>query len=108
MEKVMNSVSLTGRLAANPEIKTFGNDKKLARVSIGVQDSFKKKAAGEAGKTQWFNLVFWNGKTDLLGGEIGKGTSICIEGRLVTNTYVDKKGETRYNTEIVVNTLDLA
>jgi single-strand DNA-binding protein len=108
MEKVKNSVKLIGHVGADPEIKNLANDKKLARVSIGVNESFKKKPGAEAGKTQWFNLVFWNGKTDLLEDKVFKGTAVAIEGRLVTNCYTDKKGETRYSTEIVVNTLELA
>lgn len=77
----------------------------MARLSLGVQEMGGKKEGTEAPKIHWFNLVFWNAKTDLLNNGYEKGNKVSIEGRLVTNNYKDRNGEMRYGIDIVVNDL---
>ena len=105
MENATNTVKLVGRLAADPEIKLISNGKKMARLSLGVQETSRKKEDAETSKTHWFNLVFWNGKTDLLTHGYRKGNKVSIEGRLVNNNYKDRNGDMRYSIDIVVTDL---
>ncbi|WP_158796960.1 single-stranded DNA-binding protein [Pedobacter sp. L105] len=107
MEKIRNSVRLTGYAGAEPTVMSFAGDKKMVRLSIGVH-AFYKNSLGEAvDQTQWFNLIFWNHKVDLVEGIVKKGTALRVEGRLSTQTFTDKNGDQRYTTEIVVNELEI-
>jgi len=105
MENTKNTVRLTGFVGRNPEIKSFGADKKLAKISIGIGTA-PKEASGEK-LVQWFTLVFWNNKVDLIEDLVQKGSQISIEGRLNTNTYTDKNNVKRTSTEVIVNSLEL-
>ncbi|MNR00646.1 Single-stranded DNA-binding protein [compost metagenome] len=107
MKNFKNSVYLTGHAGTDPVVVNFSDEKKVARVSLAIND-FYKNAAGEAVcQTQWFNLVFWNRKADLALQLIKKGLSLGIEGSLNTQSYTDKKGEQRFTTEIFVNHLEI-
>ena len=85
----------------------FANQKRMARVSIAVNEFYKNSAGEAVNQTQWFNLVFWNKKAELAVKSIVKGTQFSVEGKLVTQSYTDKKGELRYTIEVNVNTLQL-
>lgn len=107
MEKVKNSVRLTGYAGADPVIITFASEKKLARLSIGVHEFYKNSQGEAVDQTQWFQLVFWNQKVELVEDVVKKGAALRVEGKLSVQAYTDKAGEQRYMTEIVVNELEI-
>ena len=107
MNNVKNSVRLTGFAGTDPVIVDFTNHKRLARVSLAVNESYRNSSGELVTQTQWVNLAFWNKKVELIEGLVKKGTGFSIEGRLTTQTYKDKKGEQRFTTEIVVNTVEM-
>ena len=108
MNNAKNSVRLTGFAGTDPVIVDFVNHKRLARLSIAVNESFRNSSGELVTQTQWVNLAFWNRKVELIEGLVKKGTALSIEGRLTTQSYTDKKGELRYTTEIVVNTVEMS
>lgn len=107
MENANNSVRLTGFAGTDPVIINFANQKRMARISLAVNESYKNTAGEPVNQTQWFNLVFWNKKVDLIEESVKKGMRFSIEGKLSSQSYTDKKGEQRFTTEIVVNTIEL-
>lgn len=103
MNSLKNSVRLIGFLGNNPEIKKFGDNKSLARASIAINESYKNKDGGWVSETQWHNLVMWGPQAVFAEKSLAKGSEIAIEGKLVSRTYTDLEGITRYFTEVVVN-----
>lgn len=103
MENVSNKVVLSGFAGADTELKMVGNNQKLARVNLAVNEYYKNFAGEEVKNTQWFTLTFWGAKAELAAEQIKKGTRFSIEGRLSNNSYEAKDGSKRYITEIVVN-----
>lgn len=97
-----------GYAGSDPVIINFANEKRMARISIAVNEFYKNAVGDAVNQTQWFSLIFWNKKVDLVENIIKKGSRFSIEGKLNTQSYTDKKGELRHAVEIVVNTLDLA
>ena len=41
MKAIKNKVQLVGRLGADPEMKMYGEDKKLANLRLAVNDRYK-------------------------------------------------------------------
>jgi single-strand DNA-binding protein len=107
MKNFRNSVSLTGLAVTDPIVVNFSDEKKVARVSLAINEFFKNSGGEAVCQTQWFNLVFWNKKADLALELIKKGVELSIEGSLNVQSYTDKKGEQRLSTEIFVNHLEL-
>jgi len=98
-----NSVRLTGYLGSNPEIKRFGDNQRLARVSLATSDYYKNKQGELVAETQWHSLVMWGKQAVFAEKSLSKGHEISIEGKLINRSYEDKNGIIRYVTEIVVN-----
>ena len=103
MNSLKNSVRLVGNLGMDPEVRTFDNNKKLTRISIATNESFKNAKGEKITETQWHNLIIWGTQAQLAGDMLKKGDEIAIEGRLANSNYTDKDGNKRYVTEIVVN-----
>jgi len=103
MKNQKNKVILTGFAGKDPEITNFESGNKVAKISIAVNESYKKD--GElVEKVNWFTLAFWNEKVDLVENVVSKGTKFSIEGKLSTSSY-ESKGEKR--TSIEINVFDL-
>jgi single-strand DNA-binding protein len=103
MNSLKNSVRLVGNLGMDPEVKNFDNNKKLARFSIATNESYKNDKGEKVTETQWHNLVVWGAQAKLAGDFLKKGDEVAIEGKLSNKSYVDKDGNKRYVSEVVVN-----
>lgn len=103
MKAIKNKVQLIGHLGAAPEIKIFESEKKLANISIAVNDRYKNAKGDWVDETQWFNLVAWSKLADYAELYLSKGAEIAIEGRIVNKSYTDKNEIKRFATEIVIS-----
>jgi len=103
MNSLRNRVQLIGHLGQDPEIKTLESGKKVSRFTLATDDSYKNTEGQKVNETTWHNIVAWNGLADITEKHLKKGKKIAIEGRIVYRSYEDKKGVTKYITEIVLN-----
>jgi single-strand DNA-binding protein len=103
MNSLRNSVRLVGNLGMDPEVKTFDANKKLVKVPIATNESYKNDKGEKVTETQWHNLVMWGCQAKFIGDYLKKGDEIAIEGKLTNKSWVDKDGNKRYGTEVVVN-----
>ncbi|MDB5009116.1 MAG: ssb 3 [Mucilaginibacter sp.] len=103
MNTLKNSVRLVGNLGMDPEVKSFDNNKKLARLSLATNESYKNDKGEKVTETQWHTLVLWGTQAKLAGDYLKKGDEVAIEGKLANRNYTDKDGIKRYSCEIVVN-----
>lgn len=103
MKNLRNSVQLIGRVGMNPEVKMFGENKKVVRMSIATDESYKNNKGEKVEETQWHNLVLWGAQAAIAEKYISKGKEICIEGKLSSRSYESKDGVRKYVTEIIVN-----
>lgn len=104
---VRNKVTLIGNLGSEPEIKTFEGNKKMARVSIATNETYKNKDGERMTETTWHTLVAWGSLVTILEKLTHKGSKVAIEGKLVNNSYFDKEGIKRYSSEVQLNNLVL-
>lgn len=105
MSALRNKVQLIGNIGMAPEIKTLDGGKKLAKMSIATNESYKNAKGELVKETQWHNLIAWGKTADIIEKYLKKGNQIAIEGKLITRNYTDKEGLKRYITEIQVSEL---
>jgi single-strand DNA-binding protein len=103
MNSLRNSVRLVGNLGMDPEVKSFDNNKQLARFSIATSETYKNDKGERITETQWHHLVAWGSQAKFIGDYLKKGDEVAIEGKLTNKNWIDKDGNKRYMTEVVVN-----
>ncbi len=97
---MFNLVVLTGRLTADPELKTTSNGTSVVSFSIAVDRRYR---TGEERQTDFINIVAWRSSAEFISKYFKKGSLIGIEGSIQTRRYVDKNGNNRTAFEIVAN-----
>jgi single-strand DNA-binding protein len=102
MNNLRNKVQLIGFLGLTPEIISFENGNKLAKLRLATNDNYTNNKGEKVTETQWHSLVAWGKQADIIEKFISKGQEIAIEGKLATRSYETKEGEKRYRTEVVV------
>ena len=107
MYAIKNKVTLIGNLGNNPEIKTFEDNRKVARISLATNETYKNKQGEKITETTWHNVVAWGRMAEVSEKFLKKGTEVCVEGKLVNKSWQDKDGVTRYSTEIQVSDIVL-
>jgi single-strand DNA-binding protein len=105
MYALKNKVQLIGHLGNKPEVKETGNGKKVTNFSMATSDVYRNARGEKVTETQWHRLVAWGKIAEIAGKYLDKGREIAIEGRLTNRSYLDKEGNKKYITEIVVNEL---
>ena len=97
---MFNLVVLTGRLTADPELKTTQSGISVTSFSIAVDRRYR---AGEEKQTDFINIVAWRQSAEFVAKYFKKGSLIGIEGSIKTRKYTDKNGNSRTAFEVVAN-----
>ena len=88
----LNKAMIMGRLVADPEMRTVGEDVHVVTVRIAVDRDRVNKETGER-------------EADFLCKFFAKGDQVVVDGRLQSRNWTDKDGNKRYTVEIVAENL---
>jgi single-strand DNA-binding protein len=103
----LNRVQLIGNLGKDPESRFTPTGKKVAHFSLAVSNRWKS-AEGEAREsTEWVNIEAWGRLGEICQQYLHKGSLVFLEGRLKTDKYDDKSGETKYFTKVVALSMQM-
>jgi single-strand DNA-binding protein len=108
----LNKVMLIGRLTADPEVRTFANGGKVAKIRFAVNNRKKNQQSG-----QWEDVPMFidcevynrgeNGRqADLAEQYLSKGRQVFFEGRLELDQWDDKTtGAKRSKHKLVIENM---
>ncbi len=102
----LNEVKLIGNVGKDVELKHLDNDKKVARIVIATNKTYKKQNGEKESKTEWHNVEFWGDTAQFCGNYIKKGMLLYICGELRTDAY-EKDGVKQYRTKITGNEIKI-
>lgn len=97
---MFNSVILSGRLTADPELKTTPSG--ISVTSFNVAVNGPKNKDGEQ-RTDFITVVAWRSTAEFIAKYFRKGNLIGIEGSIQTRNYEDKNGNKRTAFEVVAD-----
>ena len=96
----LNRVQLIGYLGKDPESRFTPSGKKVAHFSIAVTQRWKTNSENKE-HTEWVNIEAWDRLGEICQEYLKKGSLVYLDGRLRTEKYEDKDGETRFFTKVV-------
>jgi len=94
---MINKVILLGNLGRDPE-----HTGKVCKFSMATT-SRKKDGDDWVDFTEWHRVVCFGKKADSAVKYMSKGSQCYVEGKMRTNKWEDKDGNTRYTTEVTAD-----
>ena len=91
----MNSIKITGRMVADPELKRTQNDTAVCSFNVAVDRIYSKEK-----ETDFFTVVAWRQTAEFVAKYFAKGRKILVEGEMQSRKYTDKEGNNRTAWEI--------
>ena len=97
----MNSISITGRLTDNPELKTTQNGVSVCQYRLAVKRPKVKDT------TDFLTVVSWRKGAEYLATYGRKGDMVAVTGVLTARNWEDRDGHKRTAYEVVTDTVEL-
>jgi single-strand DNA-binding protein len=100
-EIMVNKVILIGNLGQPPEIRYTQSGAPVTTFSIATTESWTNKEGVREDQTEWHRIVTFGNLAKTCGDYLSKGSKVYIEGKLRTQKWEDREGNSRKTTEIV-------
>ncbi len=107
MNTLKNRVHLIGNLGFDPEVREIAKGRKVARLSVATNETYKNAEGELITDTQWHTVVAWGSTAEAVERLLRKGMPVALEGKLVHRSYETKDGQKRYITEVVMSDFQL-
>lgn len=104
MNGTLNKVMLIGRMGDDIKLTYFDNGNCIGRFPLATDEVYTNKSTNEkTTTTEWHTVVVRNKMAETIEKYTSKGDRIYIEGKIKTQQWQDKEGNSRYSTEIHAN-----
>lgn len=99
---MLNSAIMTGRMVADPELKTTQSNVSVTSFRIAVTRNYK---ANDEYPTDFFNVVAWRNTAEFVTKHFRKGDLLTVQGRMEVRKYTDRDGNNREAVELVADSV---
>lgn len=98
-EKVINQVTLVGRLTKDPDLRYTPDGKAVSNITLAVNRHYKN-ASGEI-EADFVHCILWGKTAENTVNYCKKGSVLGVTGRIQTRNYDNQEGKRVYVTEVV-------
>jgi single-strand DNA-binding protein len=97
-----NVITIVGNLTDDPELRYTATGVPVANVSVAVNKRFfnKDSNAWDEKLDGFFRCNVWRDLAENVAESLRRGTRVMVTGRLISRSYEDKEGQTKWVTEI--------
>ena len=88
----LNSVTLIGRLTADPETKQVSNGNTMTEIRIANNRTYQKNGE-KTEDVNFFTVICWGKRGEAVSKFLSKGKRIAVEGRLSQHNYETPAGD---------------
>jgi single-strand DNA-binding protein len=96
-----NNITITGRLTAQPELKTTPNGVSVCSFTLAVK---RPRAKDE---TDFIPCQAWRQSAEFISRYGAKGNMVAVTGALTTRKWQDQNGNNRINYDVTCDTVEL-
>ena len=102
MTQDLNSFTVTGELADDPELRYTGNGTPVCNIRIKVTNVYQNNGEWDS-SDKYFTMVAWGDKGEQIGNNMREGDRGRFSGELDINSWEDGNGNSRYDTVLKIN-----
>lgn len=103
--KGLNKVSLIGNLGRHPDHKLLHGNLPVAHFSLATTEIFRNKRGELQAHTEWHRVIAWAALADFSLKYLRSGSTVFLEGRIRTRSYISRNGEKKEVTEIIADSV---
>lgn len=103
----LNMVQIIGNLGKEPEMRYTGSGQAMCTISVATTETYKDAAGNKKESTEWHRVVLHRGLAEHAERVLKKGSQVYISGRIKTDKWQDKDGQTRYTTRVEAHEMKL-
>lgn len=93
-------VIAVGNLTADPELRFTSSGQAVCTFTVASTERYRKGNEWQDGDSCFLRCTVWREQAEQVAAAVTKGTRVTVTGSLVTRSYDDKEGNTRYVTEL--------
>jgi single-strand DNA-binding protein len=97
--EIMNKTIIMGNITKDIELKTTPTGKYITPFTVAVN---------ERDKTEFVDCIAWEKTAEFIQRYFRKGSSILVEGKLMSREYMDKNDNKRKVWEVIVDKVHFA
>lgn len=101
----INSVTLSGNLGRDPELRTTAAGSHILTFSLAVGDRSKNSNGEWTDYTNWVDVVVFGNRAEGLSRILAKGMKITLQGKIHYSSW-EKDGQPRSKIEVIANDVD--
>ena len=102
----VNVVIVSGRLAADPEMRATPSGTSVCNFRIACNDSVKNAAGEYEDRANWFAVDAFSGLADVCGKYLERGQAVTVSGRLRWRSWEAQDGQKRSAVSIVADLVE--
>lgn len=97
---MLNTISIMGRIARDPELRYTQSEKAVATFCVACERDFADKTGNRP--ADFIDCVAWTATGEFISSHFHKGDMIAVTGRLQKRSWEDKDGNKRTAAEVIV------
>jgi single-strand DNA-binding protein len=95
-----NKIIVVGNLGRDPELRYTPQGNAVCSFSLATNEKRRDKSGEFQDVTTWFRVTLWGNQAENASKYLAKGRPVYIEGRLRTEEWTDRDGNTRTSLEV--------
>ena len=103
----LNTVTMIGRLTADPQLKQTQGGGQICSFSIGCNHCYSRSYGEKVEEVSYFNCTAFGKLGEVLNRYAEQGKQVAVEGRLKQRRWQDDIGKNHSAVEIVVENFQL-
>ena len=102
----INSVTISGNLGADPELRQTDGGTQVLSLRVAVNERAKDPRTGEWGdRANWVDVTVFGNRAEPLSRFLSKGQKVAIEGKLRWSQW-ERDGQRRSKLEVIVDEVE--
>ena len=102
---MLNKITVIGNVGRDPEMRYTPSGSPVTSFSLATNRNYTTADGERHEETEWFRVVAWNRLAEQCNQYVTRGMRVYAEGRLKSDTWTDREGQTRFTNEIIAFTV---
>lgn len=101
----INTVTLTGNLTADPEVRHIPSGMAVVTMRLAFNERVKDSQGNWDNRGNFIDVTVWGAFAESIAKQVGKGSSVAVGGRLRWEEWQAKDGTNRQTMKIVADSV---